>query len=363
MRIGLRRIPALRQLIVQNADSGQRLDRYLGRYFCDAPKSFVYRMLRKKNIVLNGRKASGDEVLSEGDEIRLWLAEDTIAKFTAKTMDQANVPETGGYPVTDLDILYEDEHVILINKPAGMLSQKASPEDVSLCEYLIGYLISSGKMKPEQLRTVRPSVCNRLDRNTSGIVCCGKTIAGLAALSELFRSRDVHKYYLAVVMGRIDREERLEGFLLKDERANKARILGTAKSSARGQTLRREGVRAQDQEDAKHVCTIVRPLHPVDIHGRSATLIEAQLITGRSHQIRSQLAARGHVLVGDVKYAAENEKTFFIKKAGQKVQLLHCTKMVFPDLTGVLAPLGGKTILAQPPERFCRLAGIPYDNK
>ena len=359
----------MRQLIVQNADSNQRLDRYLGRYFCGAPRSFIYRMLRKKNIVLNGRKASGDEVLSEGDEIRLWLAEDTIEKFTAGPGDQADhVSETGGYPAADLDILYEDENVILINKPVGMLSQKASPEDVSLCEYLIGYLIRSGKMKPEQLRTVRPSVCNRLDRNTSGIVCCGKTIAGLAALSELFRSRDVHKYYLAVVMGRMDREERLEGLLLKDERANRARILGKPKNAGTGEPIGRGGFRDRKPEDAKRVCTIVKPLHPVSICGRDATLIEAQLITGRSHQIRSQLAAQGHVLVGDVKYAAENEKTFFVKEAGQKVQLLHCAKMVFPELSGVLAPLGGKTILAPPPERFCHFAGLsddqfPYDDR
>ena len=124
-------------------DAGQRLDKFLAKYMTQAPKSFFYKMLRKKNIVLNGKKAAGNEILAVGDEIRLFLSDETIEKFRAK--------EQASYPVTDLSILYEDEHIALINKPAGMLSQKADDDTPSLVEYFIGYLISSGQLKEAEL--------------------------------------------------------------------------------------------------------------------------------------------------------------------------------------------------------------------
>ena len=117
----------------------------------------------------------------------------------------------------DLDIIYEDSHTIFINKPVGMLSQKAKPEDVSLVEHLISYLLSSGKITQEELRTFHPSICNRLDRNTSGIVAAGKSLAALQELTEMFRERTVKKYYLCLVKGTVTEEKRIRGYLVKDE--------------------------------------------------------------------------------------------------------------------------------------------------
>ena len=370
----------MQQITIDRREAGQRLDRYLGRYLSEAPKSFIYRMLRKKNIVLNGKKAAGNETLAPEDEIRLWLSDETIVKMggSLKEADPArsadpqdpsgplNLPDPadavqgqggvstkrknsgrhredgeegtglGKFPHTDLDILYEDEHVILINKPAGMLSQKAAPADVSLCEYLIGYLIASGQITESSLKTARPSVCNRLDRNTSGIICCGKSIAGLAALSELLRTRNVHKYYHALVMGRVEHAQRLEGMIQKDESRNVSRMI-------------RSDRKTQDPDGVRKTCTVVKPLRRLTLKGREMTLIEAQLITGRSHQIRASLSAEGHTLVGDIKYATGEEKRFFAEELKQKYQLLHCARMEFPKLDGALAGLSEKTVTAEDP--------------
>lgn len=339
----------MREWTITQREAGQRLDRYLARKLPQAPKGFFYRMLRKKNIVLNGGKAAGSEVLVAGDTVRLWLAEETIAKFAGEEGHHALQPASASYPVTDLDILYEDPHVMLVNKPAGMLSQRAKPDDVSLCEYLIGYLLASGQMREEELHTVRPSVCNRLDRNTSGIVCCGKTSAGLAALSALLRERDVRKFYLAWVMGQVTGEQRLEGWLLKDQEANRSRILPAAAPSQAGAQTAQTGER---RKAAKEVCTLVRPLRQRSIKGREMTLVEAQLVTGRSHQIRAQLAAAGHPLVGDVKYASARDTAFFRNKLHQTSQLLHCQRMEFPQLTGTLAGLSGRIVTAPAAWRF-----------
>ena len=157
---------------VREQDGNQRLDKLLARYLKEAPKSFLYKMLRKKNITLNGKKADGSEKVQAGDQIRIFLSDETYAKLAGNAVQ--NAPR---YPVTSLDIIHEDDHILLINKPSGMLTQKAKPSDLSLNEYMLGYLQQSGQWSGEEEGSFRPSVCNRLDRNTSGIVICGKTLA------------------------------------------------------------------------------------------------------------------------------------------------------------------------------------------
>ena len=193
----------MRKLEIGKNDAGQRMDKYLKKYFREAGSGFLYKMLRKKNIVLNGKKAEGKEILAKGDIISLYLAEETIEKFRGK----ADLVQKAGkvYPVMPLEILYEDENLLFINKPAGMLSQKASREDVSLVEYLTGYLLEQGSLSKEDLQTFHPGVCNRLDRNTSGLVAAGKTMQGLQVLSKAFQERSLHKYYLALVAGKIEK--------------------------------------------------------------------------------------------------------------------------------------------------------------
>ena len=178
----------MRMLTVSKNEAGQRLDKLLAKYLNLAGKSFIYKMMRKKNITLNGKKCDGSEHLTEGDEIKLFLAEETIEKFSEVKIQKVQKKK--------LDIVYEDEHILLINKPSGMLSQKAKETDESLVEYLIDYLLDSGKLKKEDLACFRPSVCNRLDRNTSGIVAAGRSLPGLQIMSEVIKDRSLGKYYV-----------------------------------------------------------------------------------------------------------------------------------------------------------------------
>ena len=211
----------MRQLQIQAAEEGQRLDKYLSRYMPEAPKSFFYKMLRKKNITCNKKKCDGSEKLCAGDCIELFLAEDTIEKFRGNTDEKkasSIQTQTQNVSLSPKSIIYEDDDILLINKAAGELSQKASPKDVSMVEKVIGYALSTQKVTNEQLLVCRPSVCNRLDRNTSGLIAAGFSIRGLQFLSEQFRTRDLHKYYMALVAGCVTRQQKLKGYLYKDEK-------------------------------------------------------------------------------------------------------------------------------------------------
>lgn len=305
----------MKQIVVQEAEAGQRLDKLLSRYLKEAPKSFLYKMLRKKNITLNGRKADGSEKVVKNDEIRIFLADETYEKFAGKTDRNPS-----GYPTARLDILYEDEHILLINKPAGMLTQKAKASDVSLNEYMLGYLERENRKSGEQkeasedpVRTnyaFRPSICNRLDRNTSGIVICGKSVAGLRKMSELLRDRTMHKYYQCLVAGQVTEPQNIRGYLKKDPVSNKVTI------------------QAEESEGAALIETEYRPLSVF----ADSTLLEVRLITGRSHQIRAHLASQGHPIIGDYKYGYRRINEVYKKRYGLTGQLLHAGRLTMPAL-------------------------------
>lgn len=213
----------MRKIEIGKNEAGQRMDKYLKKYFREAGSGFLYKMLRKKNILLNDKKAEGKEMLKAGDFITLYLAEETIDKFRgAATSEPTGTP---AYPRTDLEILYEDENLVFLNKPAGMLSQKASPEDVSMVEYLMGYLLEKQEITRQELETFHPSVCNRLDRNTSGLILAGKTLAGLQELSRMLKERSMKKYYLCLVKGNVKKQKYCKAYLKKDARTNQVRIL------------------------------------------------------------------------------------------------------------------------------------------
>ena len=208
----------MRDLTIGKNEAGQRMDKYLKKYFPEAGSGFLYKMLRKKNILLNEKKADGKEMLKQGDCIRLYLAEETIEKFRgAQKTPAVSQKKTPG---VKLDVIYEDEHVAMVNKPAGMLSQKAKPSDQSLVEYFQRYLLDTGAISEQELETFHPAPCNRLDRNTSGLVLCGKSLAGLQALSEALKLRTMKKYYLALVLGKVDQPGHQKAWLCKDTKTN-----------------------------------------------------------------------------------------------------------------------------------------------
>jgi 23S rRNA pseudouridine955/2504/2580 synthase len=311
----------MQQIMIGENEAGQRFDKMLAKYLNKAPKSFVYKMLRKKNITLNGQKASGSEKLQTGDKVTLFLSDETIAKFS-----DTHFQCTG----EKLDIIYEDNNIVLINKPAGMLSQKASDKDVSLVEHFITYLIQSGQLTEEALQTFRPSVCNRLDRNTSGIVAAGKSLAGLQELSRLFKDRSLGKYYLCLVNGLVEQPSHIRGFLKKNTRTNQVEI--TQKEDTGSTAIETEFV----------------PLKT----GQNVTLLEVHLITGKTHQIRAHLASIGHPILGDSKYGNPRINGLYSRKYGLSHQLLHAYRLTFPVLEGALSNLSGREFTAELPRQF-----------
>lgn len=310
----------MKLITVHKQEEGQRLVKLLGAYLKEAPNSFFYKMLRKKNITLNGKKADGTEKLKCGDEIRLFLSDETYEKFAGKVQPKEK------FPMAKLNIVYEDSNVIFINKPAGMLSQKSVPSDVSLNEYLLGYLEKSGQWKQEESKAFRPSVCNRLDRNTSGMVICGKSMAGLQQMAALLKDRSLHKYYLCLVKGVMTESQHLEGYLLKDENSNQVKIF------------------QKETEGAVHIITEYEPLYT----DGEVTLLKVTLVTGKSHQIRAHLSSIGHPIIGDPKYGDRKVNAFFRETHGIKNQMLHAWKLTFPELAEPLDNLSEKSFEAEP---------------
>ena len=267
----------MKEINIDEKLAGQKMMRCLERYLSNAPKSFLYKMLRKKNITLNNRTANDDYYS------RIYRP---------------------------LDIIYENSDVIFINKPSGMLSQKAKPEDVSLVEYLIAHLIHKGELNAGDLASFKPGICNRLDRNTSGIVAAGKTTKGLQQLSEAFKQRILGKYYLCIVKGNVDKRALIKGYLYKDNKTNKVTISRT---------------------ETKDSLPIETEYIPVCSNG-NVTLLKIHLLTGRSHQIRAHLASIGHPLIGDYKYGSQSVNDAFNRQYKVKDQMLHSYELDIPDM-------------------------------
>lgn len=323
----------MKEITVSKNEAGQRLDKLLMKYLNKAPQSFIYKMLRKKNITLNGKKASGNEKTVLGDVVKLFLSDETVAKFSELQITKATKP---------LAVIYEDEHIILINKPCGMLSQKAAAADVSLVEYMISYLLDEKTITKESLQGFKPGICNRLDRNTSGIVAGGKSLLGLQQLNEAFKVREIHKYYLCIVAGELRSEQTLKGYLTKDKKKNQVTV-----------------TTAQTDDEAKPIYTKYRPISVGrDAKKQRYTLLEVELITGRSHQIRAHLASIGHPIVGDLKYGGQRMNHV-------KHHLLHSYLLILPTFTGELSYLSGQRFTAKPSQEFEKIrkeCGLSYGN-
>lgn len=366
----------MQELTIGSNQAGQRLDKFLHKCLPEAPNSFLYKMLRRKNITVNGARAEGKKILRQGDTIRMFFAEETFLKFSGRAaqpgqpsdqaapgqtvLNQAGACQTDIYlrayrQLNGISVLYEDADRVILNKPAGVLSQKAHDSDLSLNEWLIGYLLETGAVSAEELYTFKPSVCNRLDRNTSGLVLCGKTLAGTQRLSEDIRERRISKFYRTICVGKLQEEIRLEGYLHKDARTNKVRIVAedfAAENSGNDFTAHPASDSAQRRPGggSAAISTVCRPLAATDRY----TLLEVELITGKTHQIRAHLASIGHPLTGDYKYGDRKVNDMLKAQYGLEHQLLHAYRVVMP---------AGQEIIAPYPALFETVAkglGLPY---
>ena len=311
----------MQEIIVTANEAGQRFDKLLAKYLNEAPKSFLYKMLRKKNIVLNGKKATGNEKLEVGDQIKLFLADETIEKFSKITVQKTKCA---------LDLIYEDDNILLINKPVGMLSQKAEVKDESLVEHIITYLLDSKQLTEADLRKFKPSICNRLDRNTSGIVVAGKSLTGLQKMGELFKERSLKKFYRCLVVGEVREKQYIKGYLVKDEARNKVIV---------------------SQKETKTSLPIETEYEPIWTNGK-CTLLEVHLITGRTHQIRAHLASISHPIIGDYKYGNRKINDVYKQKYKLESQLLHAYRLELPELAGDFENISLKQFTAPIPQLF-----------
>ena len=303
----------MKSFIVGKNDAGRRLDKFIQKTMPTLPSSLMYRYIRTKHIKVNRKKAEISTKLNEGDVVEAWISDEFFIKAEPK-YDFLSAP-------TNIDIVYEDENIILVDKKQGVL---VHPDDKEYRDTLIGriqhYLYDKGEFDPDAENCFAPALANRIDRGTGGIVIAAKNAESLRILCDKIKEREIDKQYLAVVHGTpAKKEATLEGFLEKNESKNKVYL----KSS-------REG-------DALSIKTRYRVLASKN----NLSLIEVDLLTGRTHQIRAHMASIGHALLGDGKYGKLNAD----KKLGFTRQALYSYKLTFNFKTdgGILNYLNGKT--------------------
>lgn len=315
----------MKEFIIQKNEEKQRFDKYLKKLLPNASTSFLYKMMRKKNIVINKKKVTGNEKLVAGDVVQLFLSDETFDKFHVNVEElQAEYKHLKSLNLKGLKVVYEDDAMLIADKPYNMLSQKSTVKDISANEHLLGYMIGKGELSFEEFQTFRPSVVNRLDRNTTGLLLFGKTLQALQELGEDIRERRIEKYYRAIVAGELQDELHLKGYLLKDEKLNKV------------------SYHEHEVEGADYIETGVQPIASKN----GLTLVEIHLITGKTHQIRLHLSTIGNPILGDMKYGDANINKKYYESHKVNHQLLHAYRLEFPD---------GKVVVAEPAPVFEKL--------
>lgn len=297
----------MKKIIVKKNDDGQRLDRFLQKQFATLPKSMMFKQIRKKNIKINKKRCTPEQKLCEGDVIELYINDDMLT-VRKKHYDFLRAPK-------EINILYEDENIILLDKKQGELCHPDGKEYVNtLIASLKRYLYEKKEWNPDDENAFTPALANRIDRNTAGIVIGAKNYQALKILNEKIKNREINKFYLLVAEGNFEKQsDIIEGYLTKDEKKNMV-------------SVSKEYVQASKK--------IVTKYTVLDSYN-NLSLVEIELLTGRTHQIRAHLASIGHPLLGDGKYG---------KQTGRFRQELYSYKIKFNFTTdsGILNYLNQK---------------------
>ena len=287
----------MHELKVGKNDAGQRLDKFITKAL-DLPISLLYKSIRLKKIKVNRKRAENNTILCEGDVIQCFLSDEFFEKRVSTHSFESITPH--------LDIIYEDENIMLLNKRPGVsVHEDENGSTNTLITHIQAYLFSKGEYRPDDELSFAPALCNRIDRNTGGIVIAAKNAEALRVMNEKIKRREIDKFYLAAVHG-IPSPERatIKGYLLKDEKSNTVRVYD--KNPPRG---------------AKEIITGYRVIAKT----REAALLEVELFTGRTHQIRAHMSHIGHPLVGDGKYGVNKSD----RGRGYKYQALYSYRLKF----------------------------------
>lgn len=314
----------MRNITVNENDSGQRIDRFLKKYLNLASASMIQKFLRIKKIKVNRKKVDANFILSAGDIVNIFIYEEELEKLID------NKPRK--FYSKKLDIVYEDENIIVINKPIDMLSHASSPEDYgkNLVDYMVGYLIEKGDYIPRIEKTFVPAIINRLDRNTSGLVVGAKNSMALRELNRI-KEKSLDKYYKTVVYGTVSKNFIINEKLLKNENTNTTII----------------------SEKGKESITEVY----VEKNSGKFSLLKIKLITGRTHQIRQHLSSKNFPIIGDIKYGNKEINEEFRKKFDLKNQFLHAEQIEFKNIDGKLSYLNNKTFFAKISKEYNKIIG------
>lgn len=313
----------MKQIMITENNENQRLDKFLMKYMNQSSKGFIYKMLRKKRIKYNGKKAQGNEKLVNGDRIQLYLSDETINSFQ-KVKNIKKVKQT-------FSIIYEDENILICNKPLGIIVHgNHHKNNDTLTDEILSYLVQNKEYDPETSKGFTPAICNRLDRNTSGIVIAGKTLGALQGINQMIKENKIKKYYLTIVKGIVRDSDILKGYHLKNNSTNEVEIFDEYK------------------KDSKYVETRYRPLY----NHTKYTLLEVEIITGRSHQIRAHLSKINHPIIGDTKYGDDEVNRYFQVQYNLRHQFLHGYKINITETVSPMNYLNNFSFKAELPEIY-----------
>jgi len=286
-------------------NAGQRFDKFLIRLFPAGGKGFVYKMLRKKRVKLNGARAGGSEILAEGDKVTLFISPETQKELAGKLNSNR---KSGTGKDIELHVIYEDENILVVNKPANCLTHPG--------------LTDAAALRSGERRLFKPVAVNRLDRNTTGVVILAKTLHAAQELSRVIRERGMLKLYIAAVNGVVDKPMVLRGMHVKDKTGNKAGF----------------------GDEGKEAVTEIEPV----FSDGEVTVLKIKLVTGRSHQIRAHLQSIGKPVLGDPKYGDAAVNRRFKEKYGVTAQMLHAWRVKFDGLGGRMEYLNGFEVTCEP---------------
>ncbi len=315
----------MRQITISNMEANQRLDKFLMKYLKKCPKSLIYRAMRTKKIKYNAKKPQGNEILKENDVIHIFFTDQQFEEFEhSKPIQKVNI---------SFKPVYEDDNILIVNKPMGLLTQKDTEKGHSLADEVISYLIENKSYDPNTLKGFTPAPCNRLDRNTAGIVLVGKNLMATQTLSEMLRNKQISKYYMSIVLGRVTSPIILKGYHQKQDGKNEVVISN------------------HFIEGAKPVETRILPLKT---NGRY-TLVEVQLVTGKTHQIRAHLSQIGHPIIGDPKYGDPLENQYFKDQYDLRYQILCAYKIKFELCKEPFLYLQNRVFTVQAPLSYSKI--------